>query len=125
MDKMIVIALGGALGALGRVYLGEWIMSRLDGLFPYGTLVVNLLGAFIIGLCLGLFMDHSEWPSWAKYLLVGGSLGAFTTFSTFIFDLLQLLMEGAYVGALAYGGIQVVCGLLLCWLGLVLARCFA
>lgn len=125
MDKIVAIALGGALGALFRVYLGEWVMSRVGGLFPYGTVVVNLLGALIIGLCLGLFMEHSEWPSWAKYLLVGGGLGAFTTFSTLVFELLQLLMEGAYLGALAYGGIQLLFGLLLCWLGLVLARLLA
>ena len=70
-------------------------------------------------------MEHSEWPAWAKYLLVGGGLGAFTTFSTFAFELLQLLMDGAYMGALAYGGIQLVGGLLVCYVGLVLARLLA
>lgn len=125
MDKVLVIALGGALGALIRVYSGEWIMDHLPGDFPYGTMVVNCLGALLIGLFLGLFMEHSEWPAWAKYLLVGGGLGAFTTFSTFAFELLQLLMDGAYMGALAYGGIQLVGGLFACYVGLVLARLLA
>ena len=119
MDKVLVIALGGALI---RVYSGEWIMARLPGDFPYGTMVVNCLGALLIGLFLGLFMEHSEWPAWAKYLLVGGGLGAFTTFSTFAFEMLQLMMTESYVQALFYGFVQVVGGLILCWIGVLLAR---
>ena len=124
MEKYIAVALGGAVGALCRMALGEWVMTKVSS-FPYGTVVVNLIGCLIIGLVLGLYMQKPDLPQWARFFLVVGGLGAFTTFSTFAFELLQLLMDGAYMGALAYGGIQLVGGLLVCYVGLVLARLLA
>ena len=106
MEKYIAVALGGAVGALCRMALGEWVMTKVSS-FPYGTVVVNLIGCLIIGLVLGL---------------VVGGLGAFTTFSTFAFEMLQLMMAESYVQALFYGFVQVVGGLILCWFGVVLAR---
>ena len=122
MEKIVAIALGGALGALGRVYGSQWIGQRLLGSVPYGTLVVNLLGAFMIGLLLGLFASHPQWPAWLRYLLVAGGLGAFTTFSTYVFEMVDMIMQGSYGLALLYGFGQVLAGLLVCALGLFLAR---
>ena len=112
MEKYIAVALGGAVGALCRMALGEWVMTKVSS-FPYGTVVVNLIGCLIIGLVLGLYMQKPDLPQWARFFLVVGGLGAFTTFSTFAFEMLQLLF---------YGFVQVVGGLILCWFGVLLAR---
>lgn len=122
MEQVISIALGGAVGALLRVYGGAWIMRLCPGSLPYGTMAVNLLGAFLIGLLSGLLTSRSDWPIWVRYLLISGGLGAFTTFSTLALEWLELLMAGEYGGAIFYGGIQLVGGLVLVGLGLWLAR---
>ena len=101
--------------------LGEWVMTKVSS-FPYGTVVVNLIGCLIIGLVLGLYMQKPDLPQWARFFLVVGGLGAFTTFSTFAFEMLQLMMSESYVQALFYGFVQVVGGLILCWIGILLAR---
>ena len=121
MEKYIAVALGGAVGALCRMALGEWVMTKVSS-FPYGTVVVNLIGCLIIGLVLGLYMQKPDLPQWARFFLVVGGLGAFTTFSTFAFEMLQLMMDESYVQALFYGIVQVVGGLILCWFGVLLAR---
>ena len=100
MEKYIAVALGGAVGALCRMALGEWVMTKVSS-FPYGTVVVNLIGCLIIGLVLGLYMRSEE---------------------HFAFEMLQLMMAESYVQALFYGFVQVVGGLILCWFGVVLAR---
>ena len=112
MEKYIAVALGGAIGALCRMALGEWVMTKVSS-FPYGTVVVNLIG---------LYMQKPDLPQWARFFLVVGGLGAFTTFSTFAFEMLQLMMAESYVQALFYGVLQVVGGLILCWIGVLLAR---
>ena len=119
MEKYIAVAIGGAVGALCRMALGEWVMTKVSS-FPYGTVVVNLIGCLIIGLVLGLYMQKPDLSQLARFFLVVGGLGAFTTFSTFA--LLQLMMTESYVQALFYGFVQVVGGLILCWIGVLLAR---
>ena len=123
MEKVLSIALGGAFGALLRVYGSDWIMRFFpSAMIPYGTMVINILGAFLIGLCAGLFTGRPDWPAWARFLLISGGLGAFTTFSTYMLEWLNLMLAGNYGHAFVYGLAQVVAGLLLCWLGIIVAR---
>ena len=121
MEKYIAVAIGGAVGALCRMALGEWVMTKVSS-FPYGTIVVNLIGCLIIGLVLGLYMQKPDLSQLARFFLVVGGLGAFTTFSTFAFEMLQLMMTESYVQAFFYGFVQVVGGLILCWIGVLRAR---
>lgn len=87
-------------------------------------MVVNLLGAVCIGLCLGFLQMRPELPQWIRFLLVSGALGGFTTFSTFIYELLSFVTQGQYGEAFYYGGLQLIGGFLLCWIGLALGRSF-
>ena len=101
--------------------LGEWVMTNVSS-FTYCTVVLNLVGCLIIGLVLGLYMQKPDLPQWARFFLVVGGLGAFTTFSTFAFVMLQLMMAESYVQALWYGVVQVIGGLILCWVGMLIVR---
>jgi len=101
----VAIAAGGALGALSRHYLAAWIM-RATGLgFPYGTLAVNVLGCFALGLAAELFALKLEAPQALRAFLTVGALGGFTTFSTFsletvlLFERHQPWAAGLYVAA--------------------------
>jgi CrcB protein len=81
----LVISLGGILGANARYLLGNWIAARYGTSFPYGTMVINVSGSFVIGFFLVLlterFVVH---PNWRRLFFAVGFLGAYTTFSTFV-----------------------------------------
>ena len=107
MEKYIAVAIGGAVGALCRMALGEWVMTKVSS-FPYGTVVVNLIGCLIIGLVLGLYMQKPDLSQLARFFLVVGGLGAFTTFSTFAFEMLQIMFTESYVHPLFYELVEIL-----------------
>jgi len=99
MGGVIFVALGGALGALGRYYVSMLLASKLGSDFPYGTLAVNALGGFFILFFITLFIDRlSIDPMW-KLFVVTGMLGGFTTFSSFTFETISLFMDREYAKA--------------------------
>lgn len=115
--------LGGSLGALSRWGIHYWIDSRWSqGPFPWGILIVNVIGCFLFGWLFALF-ENKAWFSDAIQLAVfTGFLGSFTTFSTFSWNTLELLRSGQ--AGLAIGNIaaSVVFGLLAVWAGFLLAK---
>ncbi|MEM1113384.1 MAG: fluoride efflux transporter CrcB [Pseudomonadota bacterium] len=102
MKYLILIALGGAGGAVSRHLLGSWAHDLWDTRFPIGTLLVNVIGSFAIGVLFVVIMERA-WlhPDWRGVLMVG-FLGAFTTFSTFSLDTIQMIESGAYWHAAGY-----------------------
>ena len=122
MSQLFAIAVGGAFGALMRFFVSTGTYLLLGRGFPYGTLMVNVLGSLLMG---ALFVVLSErlalGPEWRAGLLVG-LLGAFTTFSTFSLETLVLLEEGRWLTASANVFVSVLLCLLATWIGLTLAR---
>jgi CrcB protein len=84
----------GAVGAPARYLLDDAISSRALGVFPWGTLLINVSGSFLLGLLAGLALFHGLPPT-AKVILGTGFCGAYTTFSTFTYETIRLLEEGA------------------------------
>lgn len=113
----VAISVGAALGALARWQLGE----RLNSLFPTippGTLLANLIGAYIVGLAIAFFAQVSALaPEW-RLLVITGFCGGLTTFSTFSAELTVLLQEGRVHWALATIGAHVVGSLLMTFAGM-------
>jgi CrcB protein len=93
MRNAIYIALGGSLGALSRYYLSKMITNYSGGTFPMGTLIVNLIGSLLIGFFYGL-LEKTIAPLEFKAFITIGFLGAFTTFSTYALESINLLREG-------------------------------
>ena len=91
--KIIYILLGGALGTLGRYLVSGFAHKIYLGLFPLGTLLVNLIGSFIIGLCWGLFEQNNFAPNLRTFIFIG-ILGGFTTFSSFSLETMNLFRDG-------------------------------
>jgi len=121
MKQLLVIGLGGFVGALLRYALSTFTQTALRNVnFPYGTLVVNLLGCFLIGLLSALAELRPVPPELRAFLLIG-LLGAFTTFSTFSNESLNLLRGGENGLCLINIGVQVIAGLGMVWLGRLLA----
>ncbi len=112
-----LVALGGALGALGRYYTSLGMKQLLGNNWPWGTLTVNLVGCFLLGL-LASSSSHRGWPGPGLSLLVmTGSLGALTTFSTFSVESVKLLKQGDLWPAVSYLLISVLGGLTMAALG--------
>jgi CrcB protein len=84
----------GAVGAPARYLLDDAISSRTQGVFPWGTLVINVSGSFLLGLLTGLALFHG-FPATPKLILGTGFCGAYTTFSTFTYETVRLAEEGA------------------------------
>ena len=99
MIKLLNLIIGGALGTLARYFLTHITYHFLGANFPYGTLIVNLIGCFIIGV-LATFSSGMFFLTYNhRLLLVTGFCGAFTTFSTFIFDSANLIQKGEILKA--------------------------
>jgi len=96
------IALGGALGACSRYAIGQWLGSRVEGEFPWSTLVVNIIGSALIAVCYVLLEERAVLNAWLKPLLMTGFLGALTTFSTFSMEAVLLAQKGALMLACGY-----------------------
>lgn len=124
--KVVAVGSGGFIGAVSRYLLSLFTQSQFPGSsFPYGTVVVNLLGCLLIGLMAGLF----ELKSWAhpeiRLFIFVGILGGFTTFSTFSHESFLLFENGKLLLSLLNLGIQVIFGLAFVWMGYQLIRLFS
>ena len=122
MTQLLGIAVGGAAGALLRFWTSQWVYGLLGRDFPYGTLVVNVAGSALMGFLYTLLVDRMGLgPEWRAVLLVG-LLGAFTTFSTFSMETINLIGQGEHFKAFLNVLLSVVLCLVATWIGLVLGR---
>lgn len=122
MTQVLAIATGGAAGALLRFWMSQGVYLLLGRGFPYGTLAVNILGSFLMGLLYVYLLDRSHIaPEWRAAILIG-MLGAFTTFSTFSIETLNLFEQGEQLKALMNAVLSVVLCLFATWLGVIIGR---
>jgi len=120
--QALAIAAGGAAGALLRFWVSNGIYAMLGRSFPYGTLAVNVLGSLLMGVLYVLLVDKlALGPQWRAALLIG-LLGAFTTFSTFSIETLNLMEEGEMVKALLNVLLSVTLCLAATWVGVLAGR---
>ncbi len=120
MDNFLAISLGAVLGANARYWLGAWAAEKLGTAFPYGTLIINVTGSLILGFFLtlisGRYMVDTRW----RMFVAVGFLGAYTTFSTYTYESVYLMMNGKagagllnLLGSSILGAAAVTTGILL------------
>lgn len=102
LPSMMAVASGGALGAVLRYAVSLGTAALWGGVFPWGTLCVNCVGSFLMGMCAG-FVEHVEVPSAVRLGIMTGVLGGFTTFSAFSVEGVGLWQKGMCVSAVVYG----------------------
>jgi len=122
MEQLVYIALLGALGCICRYFLSGFVYQLFGTGFPYGTLAVNVIGAFLIGLVMEFSIRSALIPPALRIAVTIGLLGGLTTFSTFSFETFRLLEEGAFVVAFLNVLVSVVSCLACTWIGIMVAR---
>ena len=119
MNHILLVGLGGALGAIARHKLGGFVLHHsTDWRFPLGTFLVNVLGCLIAGVLAGAIERHGLFSPDTRLFLFTGLLGGFTTFSAFGVETVFLLRRGEVTVALGYVVLSVLCGVGALWLGM-------
>jgi len=119
---LLLIGLGGFAGAIARYAVDGAVSDRTGGGFPWGTLVINATGSFVLGLLFALTTERAILPADIRGPLMIGFLGAYTTFSTWMLESWRLIEGGSYAAAVANLGGSVVVGLIAVSAGLVIGR---
>ncbi len=122
MKMVLMVAMGGAIGASGRYMVGVFATRLFGAGFPWGTLIVNIFGSFLMGVLIGALALRYSVSNEVRAFLAIGILGGFTTFSSFALDFVHLYEKKQYVAGLSYMGFSVVCSILALFLGLALIR---
>jgi len=122
VTQLAFIAAGGATGALLRYWMSSGIYVLLGRGFPYGTLTVNIVGSLIMGFLYVFMIERMDVSAELRAALMIGLLGAFTTFSTFSIETLNLLESGEQLKAALNVILSVTLCLLGCWLGMIVGR---
>lgn len=122
--QVMAVGIGGFFGAMSRFWLSNQMYVWLGRDFVWGTLTVNALGSFLIGLLTILLIDKVHLTIEWRALLIVGFLGAFTTFSTFAFETVMYFQQGAFDKAMINIVGNVVLCLVMVWLGLWVGRQF-
>lgn len=122
---IVAVGLGGMLGALARYGIDTVLVRRLGAVpdsFPWGTLLINVAGSFLLGVLFVSLVEPGAGPTWLRAALATGFLGAFTTFSTFSVQVVQLSETGRNGLALAYVLASIVAGVLAAAMAILLTR---
>lgn len=119
---LILIGIGGFAGAISRYLVDGFVTDRTAGAFPWGTLVVNATGSFLLGLLFAMTTERAILPAEIRGPVMIGFIGAYTTFSTYMLESWGLIEGGSYGPAVANLGGSVLVGLLAVAAGLTLGR---
>ena len=124
MARFLWICLGGAIGTGARYLLSGWALRIAGSGFPYGTLAVNVIGSFLLGVLMETALA-TDFPPTLRLALTTGVMGGFTTYSTFNYETLQLFQDEAWLLGFANLGITVIACLMAGELGLAAGRLVA
>jgi CrcB protein len=122
MRELLIVGAAGAAGAIARYAVSGWTYELAGARLPWGTLVVNVAGCFLLGLLMHVSVATTLVPAAWRLALATGFLGALTTFSTFSYETVRELERGSWGAAGANVALNLAIGLPATWLGLVLAR---
>jgi CrcB protein len=120
--SLLLIGLGGFAGAISRYVVDGFVSERSGGAFPWGTLVVNASGSFLLGLLFAMTTERAVLPAEIRGPLMIGFIGAYTTFSTYMLESWGLIESGSWGPAIANLGGSVLIGLMAVVAGLVVGR---
>ena len=122
METILFVAIGGGVGSVTRYLTSVWAAGRFGVDFPYGTLMVNVVGCYLIGLFMVLATERFMLPAHWRLLVASGFLGGLTTFSSFGYETLKLVQDGELLPAVQNVAANLFTGLAATWIGIISGR---
>lgn len=122
MLEVMMVAVGGGIGATTRYLVSTWAAERFGADFPYGTLIVNVVGCFIIGAFMTLATEKLIISPYWRLLITVGFVGGLTTFSSYSYETFKLLQDAEIMLAMYNLLANVIVGFFATWLGISIAR---
>lgn len=122
MEQFFLVCLGGAVGTGARFALSTLVRVVLGASFPFGTLVVNVIGSFLLGLIMHVGLDTEALSPTARLTLGTGVMGGFTTYSSFNYETMMLVEDGAFLSGFVNVAATLTSCFLAGWLGLAAGR---
>lgn len=122
MEKLLLVAVGGSIGAVARYLVSGWAAEHFGANFPYGTLLVNVVGCFIIGLFMALTTEKFIVNPYWRLLVTVGFVGGLTTFSSYSYETFKLLEEAGMTMAFYNIFSNLIIGFFATWVGIAVAR---
>lgn len=119
---LLLVGAGGFFGAIARYVVDGWVATATGGGFPWGTLVVNVSGSFVLGVLFAMSVERDMLPAAIRAPVLIGFIGAYTTFSTLTLESWRLVESGSYVAAVGNIGGSMVLGMLAVVSGLAIGR---
>lgn len=119
---LLLVGAGGFFGAIARYVVDGWVATSTGGGFPWGTLVVNVTGSFVLGVLFAASVERDVLPAAIRAPVLIGFIGAYTTFSTLTLESWRLVQDGSYVAAFANIGGSIVLGMIAVVAGLAIGR---
>lgn len=120
--RYLIVGLGGFLGAVSRFWIGGLVYDRMGTRFPYGTFVVNCTGCFLLGIAMAILTERTHLsPNW-RYFIPIGFIGGYTTFSSFEYETLMAMRDGALMTGFLNIGLSVGLGFFCVWVGMMCGR---
>ena len=122
METILFVAIGGGVGSVTRYITSVWAAERFGVAFPYGTLLVNVVGCYLLGLFMVLATERFMLPAHWRLLVASGFLGGLTTFSSFGYETLKLVQDGELLPAVQNVAANLFTGLAATWIGIISGR---
>jgi CrcB protein len=123
MRTVVAVGVAGFAGAVARYGIEGFVSERAGGAFPWGTLIVNISGSFVLGVLFAVLIEGRVLtPGWLRTSLTVGLVGAYTTFSTFTLETVRLIEERSYLLAATNAQGSLLVGLLAAYAGIVVGR---
>jgi CrcB protein len=110
------------MGSIVRFWVGSYVGSKMGAAFPYGTLIINITGSFIIGLVFAMLSMKTHWSPYWRYLIPIGFVGGYTTFSSFEYETLRTIQDGQIGLGILYVALSIFVGFVAVWGGVVAGR---
>jgi CrcB protein len=119
---LVLVGAGGFFGAIARYLVDGWVSTGTGGAFPWGTLVVNVTGSFVLGVLFAASVERGVLPAAIRAPVLIGFIGAYTTFSTLTLETWRLVEDGSYVAAVGNLGGSMLLGIVAVVAGLAIGR---